>query len=632
MSTRTTRKFGRYRLVGTMADGAMARLFLAVISGVDGFKRVVVLKEVLPHLSQAPEFTQMFLNEARLAARLDHPNIVRTYELGELDGNYFISMEYLPGEDLTRILYRAHKEKHLIPVTVASAIAQSVADALHFAHELQDDKGQTLGLVHRDVSLGNIMVTYHGTTKLADFGIAKATAVASEISTRVGVFKGKYAYAAPEQVLGKEVDARTDIFSLGVVLWEMLAVRRLFKRANEAATIHAVQKAEVPPLSTIRSDVPPELEMIVMKALARKPKDRFQTPSELSEALESIVGKVSSKASASLLKNWIVDLFGEERAELKRALAQGRGFESLPANPDEFFLSPEKSALLGLRPLPEIAGGVIRSITSDLPPKEKSNPRPPSISAPRSKSLTIEFPVINTTTSPPVFGSSTGFGSTAPFSSEVTSSTSVIPRSTWSTDQVSAEQPFEHDSTWGSASKSHPLPAVVQPPPSRVRHGVIAGTIAALAMILISIVVLLGRVQRPATTAELTLHSEPAGASVTVDGIPTGQVTPVALHNLPIARAVTVTLEKEGFAATELNLQLIAGQNEKKVALDKLGRVRFQNVPPGSLIVIDEITYRAEDVVELAAGEHTLRVEQNGEVISRKTITIAQGEQAIALD
>jgi serine/threonine protein kinase len=631
MTTRSTRKFGRYRLVGTMADGAMARLFLAVITGVDGFKRVVVLKEVLPHLSQAPEFTQMFLNEARLAARLDHPNIVRTFELGEIDGNYFISMEYLPGEDLTRILYRAHKEKHLIPVTVAATIAQNVADALQFAHDLQDDQGQSLGLVHRDVSLGNILVTYHGTTKLADFGIAKATAVASEISTRVGVFKGKYAYAAPEQVLGKEVDARTDIFSLGVVLWEMLAVRRLFKRANEAATIHAVQKAEVPPLSTIRSDVPAELEAIVMKALARKPKDRFQTPSEMSEALESILGRVSSKASSTLLKNWIVGLFGEDRAELKRAIAQGRGFEQTGEGAEEFFLSPEKAALLGLRPLPEVGQGQSHSSIANTPTtRERSSAVRPSQGGanaqPRSKSLTIEFPAVVATGGP----HSSGAG---PFVSEITSATTVMPRQTWSTDQVvQAELPFDPDSTWGSGSKSHPIPPQPEPPPSRVRHGIIGGTVAALLIILVSIGVLVVRRQKPASDAELALASEPPGASVSVDGVPTGQVTPVSLHNLPIARAVTLALEKEGFAPLEMSLQLAAGLNEKTVALDKLGRVRFDKVPPGSLIVIDEITHRADDVVELTAGQHSLRVEKDGEVVARKTITVAQGDQVIALD
>lgn len=630
MGTRTTRKFGRYRLVGTMADGAMARLFLAIITGVDGFKRVVVLKEVLPHLSQAPEFTQMFLNEARLAARLDHPNIVRTFELGEIDGNYFISMEYLPGEDLTRILYRAHKEKHLIPVTVAATIAQNVADALQFAHDLQDDQGSPLGLVHRDVSLGNILVTYHGTTKLADFGIAKATAVASEISTRVGVFKGKYAYAAPEQVLGKEVDARTDIFSLGVVLWEMLAVRRLFKRANEAATIHAVQKAEVPPLSTIRSDVPHELETIVMKALARRPKDRFQTPAEMSEALESILGRVSSKASSTLLKSWICNLFGEERAELKRAVAQGRGFEAHPDSPEDFFLSPERSALLGLRPLPEVGSGMAgNNHSGNATPSQRERP---SSSRPgggpnsgRSKPLTIEFPQVVVPPSPTSSGS-------GPFVTEMTSPTTVIPRSTWSTDSISAELPFDPEGTWGTPSKSHPLSTSPQPAPSRVRHGIIGGTVAALMIILMSIGVLLFRVRQAPSAAELTLASDPPGASVSVDGIPTGQVTPVSLHNLPIARAVTLTLEKEGFAPMELSLQLAAGLNEKKIALDKLGRVRFERVPPGSLIVIDEITYRAEDTVELTAGEHRVRVEKDGEVVAKKTITVAQGDQQIALE
>jgi serine/threonine protein kinase len=629
MVGRNNRKFGRYRLVGTMADGAMARLFLAVMTGVDGFRRVVVLKQVLPHLSASPEFIHMFLNEARLASRLDHPCIVRIYELGEIDSQYFISMEYLPAEDLTRILYRAHKEKKWIPVTVAATIAQNVADALQCAHDLRDDSGQPLGIVHRDVSLGNILVTYHGTTKLADFGIAKATAMASEISTRVGVFKGKYAYAAPEQVLGKEVDQRTDIFSLGVVLWEMLAVRRLFKRANEAATIHAVEKAEVPPLRSIRPDIPPELEAIALKALAKKPKDRFQSAAEMSDALEEILGKVSARSSSNLLKNWICGLFGEERAELKRATAQGRGFEPHPEDQDDVVLSPEKAALLGLKPLPE------QGAQQQSRPPAPSRPSipPPTTNVARSKSLTVSAPVSST----PVATSTT-----TSFRRETTATGSIIPRATWSTETSSmepvvAEAPFDPDATWGSSSKSQSLGRSVSPPAASMRYSIIGGTIAALLIIVVSIGVLL--VRKPsggadAPKGELAIASEPPEASIIVDGRPTGLVTPAFVPNLPTDRAVKVKIEKEGFAPQEVTFKLNGGKNEKTVKLERMGIVNFTSVPDGVLIIIDDRTYKVGDVIELPPGDYKvyLEREKDGEIIMNKAIQVKGGENTIQLE
>jgi serine/threonine protein kinase len=618
------RKFGRYRLVGTMADGAMARLFLSVMTGVDGFKRVVALKQVLPHLAQSPEFVQMFLNEARVASKLDHPSIVRIYEMGEIDGQYFISMEYLPAEDLTRILHRAHKEKKWIPITVAATIAQNVADALQCAHELQDDDGRSMGIVHRDVSLGNILVTYHGTVKLADFGIAKATALASEMSTRVGVFKGKYAYAAPEQVLGKEVDQRTDVFALGVVLWELLAIRRLFKRSNEAATIHAVEKAEVPPLRSIRPDVPPELEAITMKALAKKPRDRFQTAAEMSDALEGILGKVSAKSSSNLLKSWIVGLFGDERAELKRAIAQGRGFEPHPTDQDDIVLPPEKATLLGLKPLPDGA----RPQTGQHPPKRQT-----TSSLGRSRSLNV--PTSTTSASRPPSALTADIiipKNISPDSRDTTGITSVIPRAAWSIESAPAmtstqELSFDPDSTWGSGSHSQSLVRPPPPPQRSLRNSIIAGTAAALLIVIVSIGILLHqRGIAGGKVGDIAVTSDPAEASISVEGIPTGLVTPAVIHDLPTDHEVAIKLEKEGYQPYDLNVQLSSGARaERSVELERLAYVRFGRVPSGAVLVIDGRTFDPKEPAELTSGSHRVSIERNGEVLWTETIVIKKG-------
>jgi len=235
--------FGRYRIRGVLGQGGMGRLFLAERMGIEGFVKVVALKRILPHLADSEQFREMFINEARVAARLEHPNIVATYELGEVDGSYFLSMEYLPGEDLGTILSRARALQRSVPLEVAVAIAQQGAGGLHYAHDLRDSAGQMTGLVHRDVNPFNIVVTYYGMVKLLDFGVVKGANAGSK--TASGVFKGKYAYCAPEQINGGVVDRRTDVFCLGIVLWECLTGQRLFDGSTDVGKIDAVRSKKI---------------------------------------------------------------------------------------------------------------------------------------------------------------------------------------------------------------------------------------------------------------------------------------------------------------------------------------------------------------------------------------------------
>ena len=235
-------RFGKYLLVGEIAVGGMAELFLAVHRGVEGYIKAVVIKRVLPHLTNNPEFVRMFVDEARLEARLEHPNIVRTYEFGEVNGHYFTAMEYLPGEDLCKALNSLAVSRQLMPLHIAVGIASQVCAGLNFAHQFTDTNGKPLGLVHRDINPANIIITYGGEVKIIDFGVAKSNA---NVQTITGMIKGKVAYMPPEQVLGRDVDQRADIFSAGVVLWEVLTGRPLFLRSNEAATLYAIMNAPI---------------------------------------------------------------------------------------------------------------------------------------------------------------------------------------------------------------------------------------------------------------------------------------------------------------------------------------------------------------------------------------------------
>jgi serine/threonine protein kinase len=328
-------RFGNYLLVGELATGGMAELFLAVHGGLEGVLKIVALKRILPHLSRSPEFTQMFIDEARIAARLDHPNIVRTYEFDEFEGQYFTVMEYLAGEDLAKVLNRVVALQQPFPLELATSVIAQVCSALHFAHELTDPRGRPLGLVHRDVSPSNIVVTYAGEVKLIDFGVAKISVNARRTST--GTIKGKFAYMSPEQVQARNVDRRSDVFSMGIVLWELLTGRPLFTRKSEADTLYAIVNEPIPSVRRLRPEVPSELEAIVMRALARAPEDRYQTAEEMQLALDRIPAilpsviahgvdapRCSRDTSPRALARTMEELFGTARTSAKRSIAQTR--------------------------------------------------------------------------------------------------------------------------------------------------------------------------------------------------------------------------------------------------------------------------------------------------------------------
>jgi len=313
-------RFGKYLLVGEIAVGGMAEVFLAVHKGVEGFIKVVVIKRVLPHLTKNPDFVRMFVEEARLEARLEHPNIVRTYEFGEVDGHYYTAMEYLPGEDLFKALNNLSLSRQAMPLHIAAGITSQVCSGLHFAHQFTDTDGKLLNLVHRDINPANIIITYGGEVKIIDFGVAKSNTNAQTLS---GMIKGKVAYMPPEQLLGRDVDHRADIFSAGVVMWEMLTGRPLFLRSSEAATLYAIMNAPVAPPSRIRPDVPVQLDRVVARALARSPSDRYDTAEDMASALDEFLVR-APRYDTRVLAGKLEELFGSTRAEAKRSIAQTR--------------------------------------------------------------------------------------------------------------------------------------------------------------------------------------------------------------------------------------------------------------------------------------------------------------------
>jgi len=284
-------RFGKYILEERLGCGGMAEVWRTKLVGLQGFERTMVIKRILPHLVEDPDFVDMFLSEALLSARLNHANIVPVYELGKFEDEYYIAMEYVRGRDLMSII-RTHSLRGPLPVGFAAYLMREVARALGYAHALTDDAGKPLQIIHRDVSPSNVMVSFDGAVKLLDFGIAKALSNTNDIRTATGTLKGKFGYLAPEQVLGKEIDHRADLFSAGVLLYECLTARRLFKGVHDMQTLEMVRDAKVEATSVLNPEIPKELDEVCLKALAKEPGDRFRDGEELAAALEQQVLKL----------------------------------------------------------------------------------------------------------------------------------------------------------------------------------------------------------------------------------------------------------------------------------------------------------------------------------------------------
>jgi serine/threonine protein kinase/ABC-type branched-subunit amino acid transport system substrate-binding protein len=312
--------FGRYRLIADIGRGGMSDVYLAVTEGTEAaaqFQKLLVIKMLKRELGEDPDFVKMFLNEARLAARLNHPNIVQTIEIGNAGGRYFLAMEYLEGQPLHRVFRNADARDNLSLAMRLHILVQALG-GLHYAHERTDYDGSPLDIVHRDISPSNLFVTYDGQVKLMDFGIAKARD--SETETRVGVFKGKAAYIAPEQVKGETADRRADIYSAGVLLWEMITGRRLWAGLAQTETLRRVMVGEVPKPSSIDPRVPRDLERIAMKALALDRAARYATAADLAADLERFSEHLLPAVIGRDIGIVVSQAFTEDRAHIRQVL------------------------------------------------------------------------------------------------------------------------------------------------------------------------------------------------------------------------------------------------------------------------------------------------------------------------
>lgn len=309
--------FGTYRILSPIAVGGMAEVCLATRSSLAGFEKTVVIKRILPRLADDERFVGMFLDEARIAARLNHANVIQVFELGQIDGRYFIAMEYLDGESLGAVLATCLTRHVPLPSDLAAGIVMQAAEGLHHAHTRCAADGSSLHIIHRDVSPQNVIVLYEGGVKVVDFGVAKAST--SQTKTRTGMTKGKAAYMAPEQIRGEPMDGRADVFSLGIVLWECLTGRRLFRGGNDVQVMVGISEHDAPSVQSVNPDVPSRLDRITRRALEREPALRYPDAATMRHDLASYLREVGAEADTAAIGRFMQRLFAD-RIERKRTL------------------------------------------------------------------------------------------------------------------------------------------------------------------------------------------------------------------------------------------------------------------------------------------------------------------------
>lgn len=328
MSNFQPTRFGKYLLLEKLATGGMAQLYRAKIIGVEGFEKFIAIKQILPHLAHEEELITSFIDEAKLAALLNHQNVVQIYDFGSMENSYFITMEYLFGRDLRAVNAKAREKGSPVSLENALYLVSKVCAGLDYAHKLKDFQGKSLNIIHRDISPQNIFLTYEGDVKIVDFGIAKAASQST--ITQVGMIKGKVAYMSPEQAAGKVIDHRSDIFATGILLYELVAGRRMFQGDDTLQILSKVREAEFTPLGTLKGGLPDKLYDIVAKALAKDPEDRYQSCADMQADIEECIFRLNLRPSGRSMAEYLKILFAEEiEAEGKRmADAAGAGAAS----------------------------------------------------------------------------------------------------------------------------------------------------------------------------------------------------------------------------------------------------------------------------------------------------------------
>ncbi len=571
-------KFGKYTLLRHLATGGMADIYLARQRGMGGFEKDVVVKRLLRTHTENQELVSMFLDEARIAANLTHPNIAQIYDLGQHEDDYFIAMEYVRGVDLRRVCSQGIAEDDFLPLNHAIRVIVEVCDALAYAHEKLDADGAPMGIVHRDVSPTNILITYEGGVKLVDFGIAKAENKATV--TKAGQIKGKFGYMSPEQALGGAVDSRTDLFAVGINLYEVTVGRRLF-RGNDVETLRAVERCDFPTPREAVSDYPEALERIVLRVLAKTPEGRFESARELQMALEAFAAQDGLRSTAGMLAEYMRKLF---RDQLDLEAKEGVRLRELATEEAADEPEPEPEARPEAKPEPEPepepeppvadsrAGWDAVNVVPEPPPAAEHQRLPPEPSVELTEAdLAIRKP-----------RSYAGLLMLLLIAVGVWALYTVMQR-----DLASGRKRGQDIVGFAAPTlqQSGQAPAVPKAPVKKVL---------------------------------LRLTSDPPGARASVNGNMLSGVTPTAVQ-VTEGTFATVRMMLAGYLPKEKRLEAIGGEVDIEVKLEEgtpaTAKLHIESAPSGALVEIDgnlrgETPLKLEDAP--AGTEMTIRLSKEG--------------------
>ncbi len=671
--------FGKYYLLDRISVGGMAEVFKAKAFGVEGFERLIAVKRILPSIAEDEEFITMFIDEAKIAVQLQHANIAQIFDLGKVGESYFIALEYVQGKDMRSIVDRMRKHKVPMPISMAVYCIMKVCEGLDYAHNKKDPAGRELNLVHRDVSPQNILISYDGEVKIIDFGIAKAAGKAGK--TQAGILKGKFGYMSPEQVRGLPLDRRSDIFAVGICLWEMLTGERLFVGESDFSTLEKVRNVEITPPSTYNKELPPELESIVLKTLSKEVENRYQSAMDLHDDLQRWMYDSGSFFARKELAQFMNEIFHEDIEKESEVFGGASGIlrSSVPPPNQGVSLAPPPPPPKGTpsgdsashrsnTPPPAV---LLRSTPPPVPRLEAPTPLPrptpspapivpaahriPQPIAPKRTALGVPAPVLKPSV-PPMAGNPT-----RSLSTPVSKQSDILPPTPaqkaptldadiglddWDDDEPptniyskEAAKEMAKASLAMKATQEVPMPRGMPAPPDFDSEPIVSEDITGRRWLLptltglaVAFLVLVGvaiyfMTQEKTGTVELFV--EPAGLKsleVVVDGVdrldsnmsPFKKTIEVGEH--------TFTIKHAGYKDKRFNIAIKKGDKIKRnIVLERTSTGFFlETDPPGANVFVNDRPYAEKTPVtvdDLDPGTYTIRIAKGENYVS-KTIEV----------
>lgn len=600
--------YGKYYLLDRINVGGMAEVFKAKAYGVEGFEKLVAIKRILPNIAEDEEFITMFIDEAKIAVQLNHANIAQIFDLGKIEDTYFITLEYVYGKDLRAIFERLRKRGEIMPIPVACYIIIQVCEGLDYAHHKKDSMGRDLNIVHRDVSPQNILIAYEGDVKIIDFGIAKAANKASK--TQAGILKGKFGYMSPEQVRGLPLDRRSDIFSLGIIFYEILTGERLFVGESDFSTLEKVRNVEIMPPTAYNRNIPESLEKIILKALAKDADDRYQYASEMAEDIQRFMISQGILFTRKDLSGFMKTLFADDIA---RDNAQDESKKQ----------GPKSSSLPRMGIPPPQPAQMAKPISKSSPPS------PPPLPGDLDNVKTVVFGGDKHDSVPPPLGSEISIkeSSELPIELATEDATKPVVRAPSRPMPPSSQPRLTAEIKRPQTSEVKGL--------SKWRFVFIAAGVVLFLVITIITINLLSRSDSSEEVGEASIEIfyTPPDSDILIDGIKVASSSPYKNPKISAGQH-SLEIRRKGFISIKENITLKDQQKFSsnyilKPEREVFGSVSVETDPPGATVTIDgqiKSGVTPMNMKVLAGVDHTIIVERSGYRRVEERFTVGEDE------